>query len=422
MNSVKPLTRKAINSIKRTGYLSVWEGAVRSSKTVASSLAWIAYVGRSSERHFIMSGKTIAALYRNVIGGDFGILSILGNMASYKVDREGNRILVIHTPNEDKICYCFGANDERSYTTLRGLTAGGWYADEVNLHPLSFIEEAFKRTIVSGDRRHFWTLNPDNPFHYIYTEYIDKYENEGLPGFFLWHFTLEDNLAMPPERKEELKSQYTGIFYKRYILGERCLAQGVIYDMFGKDNIYDDTTRPEAIELLTTRTIAVDYGTTNPCVFLDIYDDGETIWVDNEYRWDSKSEKEYEQGKAQKTDSQYADDMQQFMGSNYCEIVCDPSAASFITELKGRSLFVIGAKNDVLNGIRIVSTLFSKRLIKIHERCTGLLKELSVYAWDEKASRRGEEKPVKVMDHGCDALRYFCNTKLPEWRTTAKAR
>jgi PBSX family phage terminase large subunit len=389
----------------------VWEGAIRSSKTVVSALAWIAYVSSSPERYFIMSGKTIAALYRNVIGGDFGLIAILGSQATYKVDREGNRVLVIHTENGDKFCYCFGANDDRSFTTLRGLTAGGWYADEVNLHARSFVEEALKRTVVSSDRKHLWTLNPDNPYHWIYTDFIDKYEQEELPGFFLWHFTLDDNNAITPERKEELKAQHTGIFYRRYILGERCLAEGVIYDMFSEENQYDDNDRPEALELFSTRTIAVDYGTTNPCVFLEIYDDGETLWVDNEYRWDSKEQM------SQKTDSQYADDMAVFMGENHCEIVCDPSAASFIIELCNRGFYVTGADNDVIDGIRFVSTLIKKRLIRVHKRCTGLIKEISVYSWDIKASQRGKEEPIKQMDHGCDALRYHVKTKLPDWRT-----
>jgi phage terminase large subunit len=181
--------------------------------------------------------------------------------------------------------------------------------------------------------------------------------------------------------------------------------------MFEKGNIYDENTRPDALELLSARTIAVDYGTTNPCVFLDIYDDGKTVWVDREYRWDSFAEE------TQKTDSQYADDMKIFVGEKDCEIVVDPSAASFITELKQRLMYVTNADNDVLNGIRKMSTLFAKGIIKIHQRCAGLIKELSVYSWDEKAAKHGEEKPVKSMDHGIDGLRYYVNTKLPKWRT-----
>ena len=131
---VKPLSQKAINSIANAGYLNVWEGAVRSAKTVASTLAWIVYVTKSREKYFLMTGKTNATLYGNVISGDFGLLSILGDKAEYKTDGEGNRVLLItNDHNEVKTCYCIGGNDERSFTKARGLTVAGWYADEVNL-------------------------------------------------------------------------------------------------------------------------------------------------------------------------------------------------------------------------------------------------------------------------------------------------
>lgn len=409
---VKPLSQKAINSIANTGYLNVWEGAVRSAKTVASSLAWIMYVYNSPERFFIMSGKTIATLYRNVISGDFGMMAMLGSQGEYKTDREGNRTLLIKSPNGLKTCYCFGANDERSYGTLRGVTAGGWYADEVNLHPRSFIEEAFRRTIVSSDRKNFWTLNPDNPHHWIYTDYIDRYEEEKLKGFYLWFFTLDDNLAISEERKDELRAQYKGIFYRRYILGERCIAEGSIYDMFSDGNLYDDAQRPYQLELISSRTIAIDYGTTNPFVALDIYDDGKTIWVDNEYRWDSRKELK------QKTDMQYGDAVMDFMGERYCDMVIDPSAASFKVEMRNRFCLTTDADNDVINGIRAVSNLLGSRQIRIHrERCKGLVGEMRAYAWDETAALRGVEQPVKQLDHGPDALRYYVNTKIPAWRT-----
>lgn len=419
MSRVKPLTQKAINSIANTGYLNCWEGAVRSGKTVASSVAWINYVANSPEKFFIMSGKTIATLYRNVIGGDFGMLAILGPLGEYKIDREGNRILRVRVSKDNiKTCYCFGANDESSFQVMRGLTAGGWYADEVNLHPRSFIEEAFRRTIVSQDRKNFWTLNPDNPNHWIYTEYLDKFQKMRLPGFWLWHFKLEDNKAIPPERKEELKMQFSGIFYKRYILGERVLAEGIVYDMLSSVNQYVDSERPYQLERIALRSIAADYGTANPSHWLDIYDDGETIWVDNEYRWNSKSDEAMKLGIGQKTDSMYADDMEKFIeGGPACDIILDPSAASFEAELKQRLMLVVQADNDVENGIRAVSNMLKLGRIRIHEtRCRELWKELQSYAWDDKAAMRGEEKVIKVNDHGCDALRYFIFTKIPTWR------
>ena len=95
----------------------------------------------------------------------------------------------------------------------------------------------------------------------------------------------------------------------------------------------------------------------------------------------------------------------------------DPSAASFITELRGRGFYVKAADNEVLDGIRVVATLFARRNLMINKSCTGLRSELQSYVWDEKAAERGEEKPVKQLDHGPDCLRYFCYTILPKWRT-----
>ena len=115
------------------------------------------------------------------------------------------------------------------------------------------------------------------------------------------------------------------------------------------------------------RTIACDYGTTNPCVFLDIYDDGDMIRVDREYRWDSKKKSR------QKTDEEYANDLVAFMGKEKCTVMVDPSAASFIAELKSRGLLVKPAKNDVLDGIRKTATLFQRRRLMINQACEGCL-------------------------------------------------
>jgi len=389
---------------------------VRSGKTVASSLAWINYLAHSPESVFIMSGRSQGSLFRNVIGGEFGLLAMLGNEAEYRTNREGNRVLLINTPNGVKQCYCFGANDARAYGPLRGLTAGGWYADEINMHDRLFVEEALRRTIISRDRKHFWTLNPDTPKHYIYTDYLDKYQQEGLPGFHLWHFTLEDNLAITPERKAELVAQYSGVFYDRYILGLRVVAEGVIYGAaLSPENYYTQETRPQGLEYLAQRTIAVDYGTTNPCVFLDIFDDGDVLWVDREYYWDSKREKR------EKENAEYADDFLAFQAAypdHPGSALVDPSANSFILTLRNRGVLVREAKNDVLEGIRFVASLIKRRKMRFNrDTCPNTCQELHAYRWNEKAAALGVEEPVKENDHSCDPLRYQC-LALPHWRLT----
>ena len=210
---------------------------------------------------------------------------------------------------------------------------------------------------------------------------------------------------------------YAGVFFLRYIKGLWKTAEGLIYTMFTDANLYDELD--DRTRHISSKVITVDYGTTNPCVFLETWDDGETIWVEREYRWDSRSEEARRSANPQKTDAQYADDMAVFMGdrpADQCLIIVDPSAASFIQELRSRGWVVKEADNEVLDGIRKVGALYAKRQIRINRNnCKGLISETQSYVWDDKAAERGEEKPVKQLDHGPDALRYRVNA-LPAWR------
>lgn len=399
---LKPLSVKAKASILADGWMTVWEGAIRSGKTVASLIAWILYIIRSPENVFFMSGNTFGSLVRNTISGDFGLLNLFDPLIEMTKDKSGASVLKIG----GKVIYLFGAHDDADYKRVKGLTAGGWYADEVATHPESFIVEAMARCAVSTDMRMFWTLNPTFPSHYIYSKFLDKWE--GKPGYRRYHFTLDDNLAMTEERKRNLASQYSGRYKSIYIMGLRVAATGAIYDNFSQSCIYKG--KPEENVEDCPRYICCDYGTVNPCVFLEctISRTG-VVYVLREFRWDSRVKM------IQKTDAAYVQDMVGFVGQPDvcdCVIVVDPSAVSFITALQYEGFFVKAANNDVLPGIMKISSLIGQNRLRIHESCKGLIAEMESYAWDEKSVNSGVEKPLKVRDHGPDALRYYVNTCL----------
>lgn len=379
----------------------------------------LSYVMWAMERHdgknFIMAGKTISSFKRNVLQNLKLMLTSRGYRWDYHISGDLPNMLEVTRKGKTNYFFIFGGKDEGSQDLVQGITAAGAFFDEVALMPESFVNQATGRCSVEG--RKFWfNCNPAGPMHWFKLNWIDKCRKKKL---LYLHFTMDDNLSLSEEIKARYRGMYSGVFYLRYIKGLWKAAEGLIYTMFTDDNLYTDDQRPIGLKSTAIRSIAVDYGTTNPCVFLDIWDDGQTLWVDREYRWDSRSEEARRSPNPQRTDSQYADDMAAFMGSRpeeQCEIIVDPSAASFITELQGRGYYVKPADNEVIDGIRIVSTLLVKRNIRINWNCKGLIAELQSYVWDDKAAERGEEKPIKQQDHGPDALRYYCKTKLPKWR------
>ena len=392
------------------------DGAIRSGKTVSMSLSFVMWaMARYDGQNFIMAGKTISSFKRNVLQNLKLMLTSRGYHWIYHISGDFPNMLEISRNGRTNYFYIFGGKDEGSQDLVQGITAAGAFFDEVALMPESFVNQATARCSVEGSNWWF-NCNPAGPMHWFKLNWIDKRKKKRL---LYLHFTMDDNLSLSEKVKERYRSMYVGVFYLRYIKGLWAVAEGLIYTMFTNANLYSDEERPSALKNIASKCITVDYGTTNPCVFLEVWDDGETLWIDREYRWDSRSEEAQRTGNPQKTDAQYADDMETFMGSedqDWCEIVIDPSAASFITELRTRGFYVTTADNEVLDGIRVVGSLLARRMIRINRRCKGLIGEMYSYAWDDKAADRGEEKPVKQKDHGPDALRYYCYTKLPKWR------
>lgn len=362
------------------------DGSIRSGKTIAmiaSFLMWSQYT--FSGEDFILAGKTIGALKRNVIKP---MLQILNTWQwEYKYNRSENYIII-----GSNTYYMFGANNEASQDVLQGLTAAGALADEVTLFPENFVEQMIGRCSVEGSKI-FMNCNPGSPFHYVKTEFIDKATEKQV---YHLHFTLDDNLTLSERIKERYRKMFTGLFYKRYILGLWVLAEGVIYDMFDTDKHVIQEI-PECDEYI----VSIDYGTGNPTVFLLIGIKDGKYYVMDEYYYSGR-----DKGR-QKTDSEYADDFKEFVkGRRISAIYADPSAASFITELRKRGHYVIPADNAVLDGIRYVANLISQNRLFVHEKCRNTITEFTVYSWDPKAAQRGEDKPLKEHDHTMDALRY----------------
>ena len=380
----------------------ICHGSIRSGKTVAMIDSFVTWsLAKHQHQNFIIAGKSMGALKRNVLEPMFQILTAKG--IDYHYHRSGDPYVQIGT----NTYYLFGANNEASQDTLQGLTAAGAYLDEVALFPRSFVDQAIGRCSAETNGnggKVFVNCNPAGPYHWFKTEFIDKAKEKKI---FDLHFTMNDNLSLSERVKQRFYRIYSGVFFQRYILGLWVLAEGIIYDMFNEEEHVIDEWPNDIHDY----QVAIDYGTKNPTAFVlqGIHYDTDgiaTYYNLKEYFYDGRAE-----GK-QKTDNTYYDDLETFCAGYTNEVIIDPSAASFIALIEEKGvLSVTKADNAVLDGIRTVSRLISERRCLTHRDCVNLLRERSSYVWDEKASNRGEDKPVKDFDHVMDAERYGIYTK-----------
>jgi PBSX family phage terminase large subunit len=386
--------------------INILEGAVRSGKTWCLHPKAIYCCDYNVGGQKLMTGMSKQSIYNNFLADLFEIVG----SRNYSYNRNTGQLRLFNSN-----WLVVGAKDEGSEKYIRGLTVGIALCDEVSLMPQSFFQMLLSRMSPPGARL-YGTTNPDSPYHWLKSEYLDNLELKEKGVLWSEHFTMDDNPNLTEEFLESQKRLYTGFFYKRFIQGLWVIAEGAIYkDSWSDALLYNLEDEPKVLRSPMghqQRLIAIDYGTTNPMVFLDIYDDGHTFWVVREYYWDSLVEMR------QKTDAEYADDLVDFIGPRgFAKVIVDPSAASFKAEMMKRGLWHMDADNDVNEGIRVASMVLNQRLVRFcRQNVPKTIQEMQTYAWDSKAAQRGEEKPLKIHDHGPDAFRYFAKTEVPFWR------
>ena len=330
----------------------VCDGAVRSGKTLAMGLSFFLWaMSCFSGQKFGVCGKTIASLRRNVLSEILPKLEALG--AKWKEKRTDNLLTVKFRGRENQF-YVFGGRDESSASLIQGITFAGVLLDEVALMPRSFVEQACARCSVAGSRLWF-NCNPAGPGHWFYRTWILEAEKRNCLRL---HFTMEDNPSLTPEIRQRYQKLYTGVFYRRFILGLWGLCGGVWYRV-------------------------------------------------KEFYFNSR------EARRQMTDEEYARALEGLAGERrITAVIVDPSAASFIEVLRRKGWRVRKAENDVLSGIRLTSDLLKAGKIVICEGCADCLREMDEYVWD--LSGGGKDKVRKEHDHAMDDMRYFAATVLGE--------
>jgi PBSX family phage terminase large subunit len=369
--------------------INILHGSVRSGKTWISLVLWCVWIrNMPADSAYLMTAKTLSTLKRNCLD----LLEVLAGKRNFKYSLSKKEGILF-----GRRVYFEGVSDSEAESKIRGMTLQGAYCDEVTLFNESFFGMLLSRLSLPNAKL-FGTTNPDNPNHWFKVNYIDRKDEL---DFFIMEFLIDDNTFLDKHYVEELKKEYTGVFYRRYILGEWCSAEGLVYPMFDKDlHVVDEIPESSGHE---EYFLSVDYGTLNPCSMgLWRLDDEMAVRIKERYYSGKKN-------KRQLTDEEYYEMLEGLAdGFDIKCVVIDPSAASFITTVRRHGRFAVRkANNNVLDGLRITGTLLQSGKLKINSSCVDAIKEFQLYSWDEKS---GDDRVNKEFDHAMDEIRYFCAT------------
>ncbi len=390
------LSKKQLEFIQNsTAKWNLAHGAVRTGKTVGSLFAFLHAALECPDSQIFMVGHSSQTIYENAVRLIFESpqFSIFRPFCTYS-SKKGLKL-------KDKTIMILGAKDEGAIGNFQGKTMSLCYCDEITLYPTSIIDMIDTR-LSNPWSRAYATMNPSYPSHKV-KQWIDK----GLDGdanYYSNHWTLDDNPYVDQDYKSRIKNSLSGVFYKRNYLGLWCLAEGAIFDFFDR-SIHVLHKPPRAAEYWIA---GIDYGVSNAfaCVLIGVStgqytQQGKCLWVEKEYYWDAKKT-----GR-QKLNSEFADDVQAFLEPySVKNVYIDPSAASMKLELARRGIHTVDANNDVVEGIRHMTSEMSIGNLYVLDKCPNLIREIEGYVWDTKKSEQGDDEPVKKADHGVDALRY----------------
>ena len=369
------------------------DGAVRSGKTLSMVVGFFLWsMGSFSGKTFAICGKTVGSLRRNIIGN---LEDWLGELFYIREHRSENKLVVTDTTGRENTYYLFGGRDESSCKLIQGITLAGVLLDEAALMPKSFAEQACARCSEPGSKLWF-NCNPEGPEHWLYKEWVRKAKEKNLLRL---HFTMDDNPALSDEIRQRYENLYSGVFYRRFILGQWCMAEGLVYEFDPELHV------GEPKECTGRFYISVDYGTRNPFSAGLWQVSGGKAWRIREF---------YHSGRdtgRMLTDEDYCDALESLAGNLPVEqVVVDPSAASFIAAIRRRGRFSVRkAKNDVLPGIRLVATLLKAGLLQFSPQCKDTIREFQLYRWEDAGEK---DSVVKENDHAMDDIRYFCASIL----------
>ena len=387
------------------------DGAIRSGKSVAMSLSFVLWaMTEFSACNFAMCGKTIGSFRRNVL---FWLKLMLRSRGYSVTEHRAENLVVIRRGSVENYFYIFGGKDERSQDLIQGITLAGVFFDEVALMPESFVQQATGRCSVEGSK-YWFNCNPGSPAHWFKREWVDKKSEKRL---LYLHFTMDDNLSLSEEIKQRYREMYSGVFFKRYILGKWTAAEGVIYRDFA-----DHPERfilDEPPQDIIFGSMGLDFGgngSAHAAVLVGFTRGFRSIVVLDEYY-----------RKEVISPGTLTDDVCGFITRcrsecSTADIYCDSAETTLIKGIRtvaAQRRIPVEVRNarkgEVLDRIRFFSMMMSQGRFFIMRRCKHTIEALSEAVWDS----RHPERDVRLDDgttniDSLDALEYSAEPYMEE--------
>ena len=398
---------------------SVAEGAVRSGKTIDHCIIFSMYLETCEDKIHLASGSSLPNAKLNI--GDcngFGLEHIFRGRCRWG-KYKSNEALFVQTKTGEKIVIFTGGGKSDSYKSILGNSYGGWIATEINEHydcedsRTSFIKVAMARQIASVHPFTLWDLNPSNPNADIYKNYIDKFM--GLDWYRYEHFNIFDNATMSQERIEEIKNKYdmNSVWYKRDILGERMVAEGLVFPYFANDckpYLFKYQSLKEKMNEKGKRfshlIIGVDFGDNGSKYswhLTGFTNDWDYMWALDE--GDMAKSNSIDATKFCKAFVRFYKRCVECYG--YVEWIFPDSASNtlintlrayFYAEGLDGSIIAPVKKNELTDRPITVDSLLVTGRLKIEEHCKNLINALSELVWDEKKDIPKDENVNNIND------------------------
>ena len=416
----------------RGATINVAEGAVRAGKTVDNVFAFAYELESTPDKLHLATGSTIANAKLNI--GDcngYGLEGIFRGRCRWGKYKD-NECLRIKTKSGLKVVIFAGGGKADSFKKIRGNSYGMWIATEINLHHDNTIKEAFNRQLAAKHRKIYWDLNPDNPNAPIYAEYIDKYQKmqaagKLLGGYNYEHFTITDNRTIPEQRVNEIISQYDkgSIWYRRDILGERCVADGLVYQAFADQpdrNIVrkEKLTEEEWKRLLLSVdfvSIGVDFGgnrSLTTFVATAVHRGFSKLTVLRDYHIEGQKG-DIDSDKVNREFVGFIQRLkQEYPGARVKYCFADSEAQYLINGMRRASnaaglgiQFGDSAKNEITQRIYCTSTLLNLDRLFLMNGCNLVSDGLKSAVWDKDQAEKGKDVRLDNFSSDIDILDAF---------------